>query len=138
MTNSRRDILKFFGIGAAIVPVINGAPAREHEALIVRPPEVTLVERPNLVTTLDGMDVLERMFREQKLVDTMVFLREKDGTTIRFDVAAFISDVRQDLIDVSDLRSSGYREFITAGTITMKLKLQATGVPVMVELSREG
>ena len=40
----RRDLLKFFGAGAIIAPMVDGKVMREAEALIVEPPKVEIVK----------------------------------------------------------------------------------------------
>lgn len=43
MQVNRRDLLKFFGIGATIVPVLNGLPKVEMPAKLIEEPKVELV-----------------------------------------------------------------------------------------------
>ncbi len=46
MKINRRDLLKYFGVGSAIVPIIGGAPAFEAEAKLIKPAEVEIPETP--------------------------------------------------------------------------------------------
>jgi hypothetical protein len=48
METSRRSLLKLFGIGAVIAPIVRGV-ATSDQAVIVKPPEVELVKAAEIV-----------------------------------------------------------------------------------------
>lgn len=51
---SRRDFLKLFGVGAAIVPIIGGVPSLAAEAKIISPPKVELVDDLTTFGEIEG------------------------------------------------------------------------------------
>jgi len=46
---NRRDILKLFGVGAAVMPVVGGVPVSAAQSLIVKPPEIEIPPEPKIV-----------------------------------------------------------------------------------------
>ena len=90
MPSNRRDFLRFFGTGAAIVPVLSGLPSMEHKALIVEPPTVTIPE-----PTIYGPDEnLFRLLANNEMCSVVAFIKSGDGQVTRIDGNAFISEYR--------------------------------------------
>lgn len=90
----RRSLLKLFGAGATIAPVLAGVPKIEAQALIVKPPKVELAPEPEVVLadrlpSLGGMDVT-------------VFMRNREtGEQYRMKCQAFVADWGRDMIEVT-------------------------------------
>jgi hypothetical protein len=115
--NNRRDFLKFFGIGATVIPLIEGMPSTQNQAVIILPPTLEIPEPPqiSLVSEMPSFG----------LSDAVLFLRDRQTHQVtRLDVTAFIQEARQDFIEVASW--SGYRDFLPG---PMHLTLTVSGKP---------
>ena len=89
---NRRDIFKLFGVGAMVVPVINGMPHEEARSLIVEPPRVEPVE----------FTVHPPRWDDFGKCDVMVFARDqKTGTVMSMQCEAFIASANYHIVDVT-------------------------------------
>lgn len=73
MKQNRRDLLKYFGIGTVIIPVIGGTPETEKPATLIEVPKVEIAEALPAVT---GEDLDLRRVRSARLT-----LGLSDGTS---------------------------------------------------------
>src|SRR5262245_12179724 len=74
---NRRDILKLFGIGATVVPVLEGIPKVESPAKLVEVPKLDIVEPEKPL--LFGPSAMTRMFERGELVDMHIRFSTADG-----------------------------------------------------------
>lgn len=74
--NSRRELLKLFGTGAVIAPIVAGTLIEEAKATIVEPPKVELVE--------DVFVHIEDGFETQLIKRVGLALEMADGSTRQF------------------------------------------------------
>jgi hypothetical protein len=56
---SRRDLLKFFGVGATVIPVIGGAPEPDAAARLIEVPKVELITAATIPEPFDLANVQE-------------------------------------------------------------------------------
>lgn len=94
---NRRDLIKFFGAGAVVAPLVNGMP--QGEAIIVKPPVVELPPEPKVlpVSAFMGMDEME----------VVVFMRNpRLKEAWRMDCTAFISSMRTNPIEITSWTDS--------------------------------
>ena len=78
-------MLKWFGAGAAIVPVFKGAPILEAKVELIEPPRVQMVSR-----ALPPLDPRKALSNREEL-DVMVILRDrKDGSTCVIEGKTFL------------------------------------------------
>ncbi len=108
---NRRDLLKFFGIGATIVPVIGGAVKTELPARLIEVPKVEPAEQ--LSVEMDPEALLTSLFLQRRIFQVTVegdFGINDEPRRCRFYARSFLTEMQQDLIDINC--RSGYREFI--------------------------
>lgn len=101
---SRRDLLKYFGAGATIVPVLAGVPNIEAPAKLIEEPRIQPVE----LATMQDIPFARGWAREQIFIT--VDIASKRGH-YRFQADSFLADVRSEPIDVTAYDSPN-RQFI--------------------------
>ncbi len=90
MEFNRRDLLKFFGAGTIIAPVVNGLTVEDTRAKLIETPKLGLVELP---------PVIEAKSIDPGDFDAVIYLRSrKDNTVKRIDCACNIVDLRGGLL----------------------------------------
>lgn len=108
--NSRRDLLKLFGVGALVAPVIKGIPSVESVALIVTPPTIEIPPPPKVQAFAAMPDFMDS--------DVVVFARDrKTGSVMRMECRAFLTEWKHEMIDISSHSiDPRFREFVPAQT----------------------
>lgn len=99
--NNRRDFLKYFGIGASIIPVVNGMPNPEAEAKLIAVPQVELPPSPQLLSR-DLRSIINGLGPHQLLV----ILRTPEGERFTFEASTFVTQSKISMLDVTSLSSS--------------------------------
>ena len=89
-------MLKLFGIGATIVPVVDGMPKTEAPASLIKVPEVQLVPPP--VPLVYGEEHLRSAFFDRELVTISVRISSKRGYT-DFVADTFVTSTVQSYVD---------------------------------------
>ena len=126
MSFNRRDILKLFGVGAAVVPLVEGKPLVEAPAQLVTVPEVKILEPPAPLVT--GAQAMSNMFCQGEDVTMHVRFTSKDGV-VDFAARTFITRMDTHLVDVT--AHGGPRRAIPArGLIEWELRGQLLEVTV--------
>lgn len=112
---NRRDLLRFFGIGATIVPVIGGAAKLDSPARLIEEAKVEPAER--FSPEMDAESLLTSLFIQRQIFQVTVegpFFGHANGRDEprrgRFYARSFLVEMQQDLIDIDS--RSGYREFV--------------------------
>ncbi len=103
---NRRDLLKFFGIGATIVPVIGGAVKTELPARLIEVPKV------EPAAAIERDDLLEHLFIQRKIF--RVIVEGEFGTQprrTRFYARSFLTHFDQEAIDIT-APGEQYRRFM--------------------------
>ena len=85
--NNRRDFLKWFGIGAAIAPVVAGVPIMEAESTIIKAPTVEPVK-------FEPATVMPQAFMGSEPVEMIVTFSGADGKRQVFKCNTFITSTR--------------------------------------------
>src|SRR5262245_27439065 len=95
---NRRDLLKLFGVGATIVPVIDGMPKTDAPASLVKVPEVEIATAP-ASWMLGDKHLMDALYRRER-IHVAVRLTSRLGVT---DLAgeSFITRVQPKLYDVT-------------------------------------
>lgn len=83
----RRDLLKLFGIGASIAPIVNGMPRIEAAANLIELPKVEPVSLESAMPNGAINDFLNSHARE---CDIRVSIRAASGTVYHFKGATFV------------------------------------------------
>jgi len=113
---NRRDILKLFGVGAAVVPVVGGVPVSAAQSLIVKPPEIEIPPEPKIVPPFECP--------APGAYECTLFMRERRTATVyRMECQAFMMESRMSQVDVTDY-SGQFRSYIP-GPVDVSFK--ATG-----------
>ena len=115
--NNRRDFLKFFGVGAVVVPLIEGMPSTENQAMIIYPPKIE-ISKPSDVILVD------HIFKFGK-VNVTVFVRDQKTRQVAvIDAEGFVMEYVRSNIDATHL-GSVMEEFVPS-LITTTLKISTT------------
>jgi hypothetical protein len=94
---NRRDLLRFFGIGATIVPVIGGAAKLDSPARLIEVPKV------EPAATLETDDLLEHLFIQRKIFRVTVEGEfGQQPRRCKFYARSFLVDMCQETIDITD------------------------------------
>lgn len=127
MNFNRRDLLKYFGIGSAIVPVIGGEPLMQAEAKLVQPaqvvPSVTTHGQGGWTGLVDPGDCFKVTLEHQ-------------GSKERFEFYARDMKLRCEPVETPS-RDGIWREFLP-GPIRMNCEVLRGVVPVSCILPQEG
>lgn len=93
---NRRGLLKFFGIGATVVPIIDGMPKVEAAANLIEVPTIKPLE---VAKSLPDANAAAFLGRE---VECTVFLKDKKtGQTVTLNCSMFTSTCKVDIVDVT-------------------------------------
>lgn len=122
---NRRDLLKLFGVGSAIVPVIGGVPEVQAKALLVDLPHIIAAPAPQIIKPGSWSELMGGY-------DVWLTAREqKTGHVMTMRCSAFLMNAQIEVVDVTSLGSSrGFREFKPG---PLHLTFEATGEPIVVE-----
>jgi hypothetical protein len=115
----RRDFLKYFGVGASVVPLIGGLPKSDVVAKLIEVPKADV----QIVPRLPDRDTLNLLQSRAKLRMQVTFI-DPDGRRMQFDAHTFIREWSVEQIDISSL-GDPFQTFIpcTTGLLwTMKGK----------------
>lgn len=122
---NRRDVLKLFGVGAAVVPIVNGLPARDAEAKLI---EVPKLEIPHAIEGTGTQMFLAADPPVGADYDCVLHMRDKrSGQSYRMDCDAILINTRRQAIDVSTWEDGGPGRRMMAGLSEMTFI--ATGKP---------
>lgn len=124
---TRRELMKWFGAGAAVVPIINGMPKAEAEALIVTPPEIEVPAPVEVFAPPGG-------FLSMSPLDVTVFLRDRESNrTYRFSSEAYMEswsiDMHRGVVDMTTAGDTS-RRYLPSPIVDCTLKLR--GVPQLL------
>lgn len=107
---NRRDLLKFFGIGATIVPVLGGAPRLEMPAKLIAEPVLDPVQ---IATSTTGI-----LKTGDRMLVTFDYLNLDNGTRWRFECPSVIVESRCNMIDVTNHTDYPFRRLVKGGIDT--------------------
>lgn len=91
----RRDFLKLFGVGCAIVPIIGGVPVAAAESKIIQAPKVELVGEPTMTSTVTGLN-----FGQSHVTVIIENLLTGHKSVLNGD--SFVVSVKQDVRPITD------------------------------------
>src|SRR5690242_9061186 len=106
---NRRELLKLFGIGAAVVPIVGGAPQLAAESKLVTVPKVEPV-----VTSVKTAQAPLGL-REHPGPWRMQVTYRANGQAYYFEADTFIDEISYSLMDVSSFDSPYGRECFPVG-----------------------
>ena len=113
--NDRREFLKLFGAGCAIVPIIGGLPIQSAEVTLIESPRVRLADSPILFGNVKSGDIQ----MNGKYGITVIFERE-DGMRRMLQGQTFITNAEQEMKAIR-----GFGEDIAfAGSRRVRWKLE--------------
>lgn len=94
MNTSRRDLLKYFGIGTVIAPLASGLADVSKAAVLVEPPKIEIAapQQANLYGLLTSA---------QEWGMAVEFKNQKTGEVYRFAGDTFVTNVRAHMVDVT-------------------------------------
>jgi hypothetical protein len=119
----RRDFLKYFGIGASVVPLIGGIPKTDTVAKLIEEPKAD-VKLASQMPTVDALDFIRSSGPKRMQVS---FASEYDGPSFTFECRTFIVHHKVDVIPVTryPYRDGAFQEFIPAvQQLTWELELE--------------
>lgn len=93
--NSRREFLKLFGVGAAIVPIIGGVPIATAEAKIVEPPKVEIAKNFSLMGEVSAAN-----FGAIGQHGIIVIFERPDGTRSVLTAKTFVTSIDQTIKEI--------------------------------------
>ena len=124
--NNRRDFLKFFGVGAVVVPLIEGMPSTQNQAVIIEPPKLEIPKPPDisLVSAMPSLGAADATF----------FLRDRQtGQVTCYEVTGFVQEYRYEV----PRPAVGYsREIPSPGLARMTFTV--TGKPQISSWNQQG
>ena len=82
---NRRDLLKYFGIGASVIPIVGGMPVPGAEAKLIAVPRVEPVA---LAENHPANDQLWKLLESKS--EMLCYFRTPDGHTWTFEASAFV------------------------------------------------
>lgn len=97
---NRRGLLKLFGAGAAIVPLIGGVPEVASAAKLIEVPKLEPIVSPSEVVSLPP-------FNKSGKVGIVVTITEENGKRYQFSADTFVMETNVERVDVTD--HTGYR-----------------------------
>ncbi len=120
----RRDLLKLFGVGATIVPVIGGVPELEAPAKLIELPSL----EPVKLAPWSGVASIPKGLPQKGYI-TVDFFDQQQGHHWRIRANSLVISSRASVIDVTSSINSPYREFMPdpEPTIEWELKGVCTG-----------
>jgi len=121
--NNRRDLLKMFGIGATIIPLIGGVPEVSAPAELIAMPEIKPLE---IVRHADAGQLAEEAFRSRaKLRMTIVTFEDQSGRRFQFAADTYIQEMKATFVDVT-VYGSPYRQYVHGPYRGIDWQLQGT------------
>lgn len=123
---NRRDLLKFFGIGATIIPVIGGAPRIESPARLIE--EAKIEPAAALSAEMDAEPLLASLFLQRQIFQVTVegpFPFDGPPHRCRFYARLFLAEIQRDLMDIG----SGYRKKVIPGIQSGEWILKGCMIP---------
>ncbi len=101
----RRSLLKMFGAGAAVVPLIGGVPEVGAAAKLIEVPKIEPIVSPSEVFDLPPLNFGGK-------VGIVVTITEDNGKRYQFSADTFVIDTRIEQIDITDHSGRGmFRQF---------------------------
>jgi len=103
MIASRRDLLKFFGVGTAIVPLIGGVPKTEAPAELIAVPEIQpLILPEQLDVGWKDIHAFETaVLGNGGMAEIEVHIRTRDKRVWHFRANTFVSKTSTQVMDVT-------------------------------------
>ena len=93
MSFNRRDVLKLFGAGATIAPVLNGLADEQRSVRLIESPKVELIEPPRLsMSTTESIQEIILGIQRQEVMEIVLIAKRRDGRGIRARCNAFVSN----------------------------------------------
>ena len=116
---NRRDVLKLFGVGGIVVPIVGGMPMEEARSLIVTPPEI---EVPTAGTSTPMLPDFDSPY------ETVMYCRSREGRCFRIVCETFVTEHEwappfYQIIDSIESRVPGIRattKFVVTGKISFR------------------
>jgi len=106
---SRRDLLKLFGVGAAIVPLIGGVPEVSEAAELITLPSIKPIE---VVPFVDPIRLAQEALHNRGTFKMTVTFQDEAGKRFQFNADTFITDFGYQPIEVTELYRDHYRHYI--------------------------
>lgn len=116
----RRDFLKLFGAGAAIVPIIGGLPKMEAEAKLVQVPTIELPDAP-----VDLGKPYNGFWPSSGVCDVTLTIRTGDGTRYVAHGKSLILEMTNELPE--PIYSWGHHDPVGYASPRQRLKWQVNG-----------
>jgi hypothetical protein len=101
MDRNRRDLLKLFGIGATVVPLIGGTPEMDAPAKLIEVPKL----EPVSIAATDPREILESLGKHEMIVS----FKSQDGRTTVFRADTFVTEYSIQApppISITDVKSA--------------------------------
>ncbi len=93
---NRRDLLKFFGAGTVVAPVVEGVALATDHARLIQPAQVEVVQ-----AMWDVVNPYEHLTAREEL-DVTVFMRgKKSGKVTRMDCSVYMIRASSELMNVT-------------------------------------
>ncbi len=93
---NRRDLLKFFGVGAVVAPVVGGVALASDHARLIEAPRVEVVK-----PAWDFVDPFEHLQSTEELDITVFMKGQRTGKVTRLDCCAFMARGNSTMVDVT-------------------------------------
>lgn len=96
---NRRDLLKLFGAGTAIVPVIGSKPVLAAEAILVEPPKIEVVQE---IPQIQPKVSIPFVGTNPDVVHLSVTYTISDGEIHTFDVDTIMTETKVDYFELGE------------------------------------
>jgi|ERR1017187_3743076 hypothetical protein len=125
----RRDFLKYFGIGATVVPVVGGVLVPAVTAKLIEEPKADVQIAP----TMPPDRILE-MLQNRTVHQMQVIFSDQNGQRLTFAAETFITEYKTQPIEITSYGSQ-FREFVPGlYSLEWELKGVVTHAPTFSSL----
>lgn len=117
--NNRRDFLKYFGVGATIVPIVAGTLKTDAAATLIEVPKVDIVAAQSVPW------FPMRPFINKEKLRIQVHFSDARGNVSVWDAETFLTSM--DRIDITSWDDAPYRKYIAGPQMRWEMKGIFTG-----------
>jgi len=114
---NRRELLKRFGVGTAIVPLVGGVPELQAEAKLIEEPKVELAKTLTSITTEANINGARYGPGRHAIT---VHIKPEVGPGIRFSATAFVTESSIEYLTFTGLRLTEHAPYSERLHFTIK------------------
>jgi hypothetical protein len=123
--SDRREFLKMFGVGAAIVPIIGGLPQLAAEAKLIETPRVEIVESLSTLGT-----IRQNGFGMAGKYGITIIIDNIDGKRlVVMSADTYFTEVKIETMDIHSDRHTHYPQRVVTGRNTFEYEIKGRCTP---------